>query len=323
MKPLWVARTAFYQVSNFASTIVLVWLVNSRYGSATAALISSAEIISGVLGAALLRGAITMEKSASVLDVMKLLLYARFFFFLLGLFLVLVIYSNETSILPGAIAALASVCLTPAYELLKTDYMRYGFGVLSGRLFVMMCLFAPLPFSLVPLLYFTPQLIAGALVWHTARDAVVGCASSPVLSRADDGGKRAPWMAFFFSLVLSSLAAVVSAKLIGRIALEGGLWVTVERVLRAGVAFSFPYFYRSSRLRSVLLPSAVVSVGLVTLLLVFDQQVSHLVDSSFLWMVGLPALLAHGVSWASTERVGSLVSCLCFFCFALSFWVVL
>lgn len=323
MKHLWAARTAFYQASNFISTIALIWLVNSRYGAATAGLISSAEIISGVLGAALLRGAITMEKSASAADVIKILLYARLFFFLLGLSLVFAIYADEEAILPGAVAALATVCVTPAYELLKTDYMRYGIKVLLGRFVVMMCLFAPLPISLVPLLYFFPQLMGGALAWHSARTAVVGAAGSSSASRAAVWKPGTPWFAFFFSLVFSSLAAAVSAKLIGRIALEGGLWVTLERVLRAGVAFSFPYLYRSPRLRLVLVPSAVLSIGLSTLLLFFAEQVSHLSDLSFVWVAGLPALLAHGVNWASTERAGSLISWLCLSCLTLSLWAVL
>jgi hypothetical protein len=315
-KAHWLLGTLGYQVGNFLSTILLVAIINYRYGSALAAQISSIEIFTGVAGSALLRLALVLENTIDGAALLRVLNRIRLVVFLLG-FAVCLVVSWAAMTKLGALISLAAICVTPAYELLKTDYKSYGALIFCFRLISALLLCICSMGELASVVYFLPLFFAGAAVFYSSQIRMLECCTEGRKSSSVDSH----WIAVLLAVVTSTCVAYSSHKLIEQVATLQGLWVTFERVSRAGVAFLFPYIYRLVPNRRWLAACSLLSLMGCLVFIFFGFHEFGQVPWGFLVAL-LPSLLAFGSTWAGMDRVGSLNSMLTIGTLLLICWVL-
>lgn len=299
---MWLLSTFGYQVGNFATTMLLIAIINALYGAGVVAQVASIELLTGVLGAGLLRLPLIMEHTTQPRLLLKSLWVARLMSFMITAIACVVFTPSGYSVVP-VLLSVGAVCFTPAYELLKTSYRIYGLWIVSFRLVAAACMFSPFVEDFVLELFFFPQLLAGLLVSWSAAQSYVN--NPPVLVSGEK--PDSPIEAFFVSLILSALLAFSSQRLIVAVAGLGGYWVTLERLLRAGVAFSFPYVYRLFPNKLLLESWALILLFLVVGTLLC-MEIYRSVDLLSHGLVIFPALLTLGVTWAGMSRPRSMVS---------------
>lgn len=297
---IWYRNTLYYQIGNFLSTVAILGGINAQYGSIAAATISVAELYTGVIGAAILRYALMTEGQCNHRVLMRRIGVLRLMALIVGA-IVFVFAKLESTLLLTCLASLCAVCLTPAYELLKTNYNRYGILVVVGRVVSLALIMLKPPFSVawIPL-YFLPISLAGMISQFHVRKMML--AIEIPLNDWNEG--RQHWISFCIAFVMSMLAALISQRLLSNLALLQGFWITVERVMRASVAFSFPYIFKLTRNKSTLSILALFCLAMVDVfVLVF--KIGNFGLFSEIMLVCLPALLAFGVSWVGLNYAGN------------------
>jgi hypothetical protein len=315
-KSHWLLGTLGYQVGNFFSTILLLMIINHRYGSVLAAQISSIEIFTGVAGSALLRLALVLENTIDGAALLRLLNRIRLVVFVFGVVVYLVVPWAETSKF-CALISLASICVTPAYELLKTDYRAYGGLIVLFRFISALCLFIFPLGELASLAYFLPLFFAGGAVFYSSQIRLLEHCGEALESSVVDRH----WGAVLLAVATSTCVAYSSHKLIEQVATLQGLWVTFERIARAGVAFLFPYIYRLVPNRHWLAVFSLLSLMCCFVYIYFGLLEFRQVPWNFLLVI-MPSVLAFSTTWAGLDRVASLNSILTIGTLFLMCWVL-
>lgn len=299
---MWLFSTFGYQIGNFATTISFLALINAIYGAEAAALVSSIELVTGVAGVALLRMPMMMEHSANQDRLLRILRDSRIFVFLVGVTAIL-FFVNSRVERATYLVSLVAVCVTPAYELLRTSYQKYACWVVATRILAMVCAWKIHLGQYAVMVYFMPLAVSGGAVWASARvECQSACGVQSGVREFDNHG-----LALLFSVLTSALIAFSSQRLIFIVSSMDGYWVTLERVLRAGVSFSFPYLYRLGRGRNLLVMVSLLILS-ASLLFMALYGAGQLGSNAIAVMALMPAAISFSATWAVAERPTSVAS---------------
>ncbi len=289
----WVTSTFIYQVLNFVTTVILFVSINRSLGSSVVAYVSSAELLSGVLGTIILRLGLSWETSLNAHAAASKLLTLRIFSWLLcsSVILLLPIEAPEKLALSLAIS---SVCLTPAYELLRTDYLFYGL-VLSTARFASIAVINYVQIDALSTIgaYFLPSIIAGLLS---------GLNGFKLINQSNSSNDSLESNSAITLISITVLGAFVGSHTINAIGSAGGYLVTVERVIRAATSFIFPYFYRlfPSRGWEANFGFFCLTASLAMMLFFRWHKSAGVVTDVFL--IAIPSLVMLGGTWLMTRN---------------------